>query len=153
MDALSLPLSPLPLMLWETPPGLELALAQEGVPFVRVRAAHPLAFRAGRFVLFDGRKVTPGQVRANLSGDHVAVDVDLFRPGERVDPFRALIDTEGAPASWSIEGLSVVERVGRYPKARSAASWSTGFARPSHRRAGSGRGSRLIRSLTGRPST
>ena len=29
VDALNLPLPPLPLMLWETPPGLELALAQE----------------------------------------------------------------------------------------------------------------------------
>ncbi len=118
VDALNLPLPPLPLMLWETPPGLELALAQEGAPFVRVRDPHPLAFRAGRFVLFDGRKVTPGQVRANLSSGHVALDVDLFRQGQRVDPFRALIDTEGAPATWSIEGLSVVERVARHPKAR-----------------------------------
>ena len=118
VDALNSPLSPLPLMLWETPPGLELALAQEGVPFVKVREPHPLAFRSGRFVLFDGRKVTPGQVRANLSIDHVALDIDHFRWGESVDPFRALIDTGGAPAAWSIEGLSVVERVARHPKAR-----------------------------------
>ncbi len=118
LDASILPLSPLPLMLWEVPPGLELALAQEGVPFVKVREPHPLAFRAGRFVLFDGRKVTPMQVRAYLASDHVAIDVDLFRQGERLDPFRALVDTEGAPASWSIEGLSVVERVARYPKAQ-----------------------------------
>src|SRR5689334_8844774 len=49
----------LPLLLWETPPGLEMVLAQEGVPFRRVREAHPLVFAAGRFVLFDGRRV-PG---------------------------------------------------------------------------------------------
>jgi len=118
IDALNSPLPPLPMMLWETPPGLELALAQEGVPFSKVREAHPLAFQAGRFVLFDGRKVTPGQVRANLSGDHLAIDVDPFRQFERVDPFRALVDTEGSPASWSIEGFHVVERVARHPKAR-----------------------------------
>ena len=118
VDGLNAPLPPLPLMLWETPPGLELALAQEGVPFVRVRGPHPLAFRSGRFVLFDGRKVTPSQVRANLSIDHAAMDVDRLRQGERSDPFRALIDTGGAPATWSIEGLSVVERVARRPKAR-----------------------------------
>ena len=118
VDALNLPVPSLPLMLWDTPPGLELALAQEGVPFLRVRDPHPLAFRAGRFVLFDGRKVTPGQVRANLSSSHAALDVDVFRQWERVDPFRALIDNAGAPAIWPIEGLSVVERVARYPKAR-----------------------------------
>jgi hypothetical protein len=106
------------LVLWEPPPGLELALAQEGLPFAKIREPHPMAFRAGRFVLFDGRKVTPSQVRANLSSDHVAIDLDLYRRDQRVDPFQALIDTEGAPASWSIEGLAVVERVARYPKAR-----------------------------------
>ncbi len=45
----------LPLLLWKTPPGLELILAQEGVPFEVVRDPHPLVFRGGRFVLFDGR--------------------------------------------------------------------------------------------------
>jgi hypothetical protein len=117
-NPLNSPLPPLPLLLWETPPGLELALAQEGVPFVRVREAHPLAFCAGRFVLFDGKKLSAVRVRANLSSGHAALDVDHFRRGERVDPFRALIDTEGAPASWSIDGLSVAERVARFPKAR-----------------------------------
>jgi hypothetical protein len=117
IDAPRLRLPPLPLLLWETPPGLELALAQEGVPFVKVLEANPMAFRAGRFVLFDGRKVALGQVRATLSADHVALDVDQCRQWERVDPFRALIDAESAPASWSIEGLSVIERVARHPKA------------------------------------
>ncbi len=112
------PLSALPLMLWGTPPGLELALAQEGVPFVRVVDPHPLAFRAGRFVLFDGRKVPAGLVRSTLSGGHAALDVDAFRQGERVDPFRALVDTKGAFGTWSVEGLTLVERVSRHPKAR-----------------------------------
>lgn len=118
VDAMNSPLSPLPLMLWETPPGLELALAQEGVPFVKVREPHPLAFRGGRFVLFDGRKVGPSELRASLSIDHSALDVDLLRQGVGADPFRSLVDTEGAPSTWSIEGLSVVERVSRRPKAR-----------------------------------
>jgi hypothetical protein len=116
VDALDLPLPDLPLMLWETPPGLQLALAQEGVPFLRVRDPHPLAFQAGRFVLYDGKKVAPGQVRANLSSRHAALDVDLFRDGERIDPFRALIDTESTAATWPIENLSVVERHSRQPK-------------------------------------
>jgi hypothetical protein len=112
------PLPPLPIMLWDTPPGLELAMAQEGVPFVRVRDPHPFAFRAGRFVLFDGKKVSAGLVRSTLSGGHAALDVDVFRQGERVDPFRALIDTEAAPMTWSVAGLMLVERVSRHPKAR-----------------------------------
>ena len=49
----------LPLLLYETPPGLELALLQEGVPFRRVKHANPLAFCGGRFVLFDSRRVGP----------------------------------------------------------------------------------------------
>ncbi len=108
----------LPLMLRDTPPGLELALAQEGVPFVRVIDPHPMAFRAGRFVLFDGRKVSAARVLALLESGQTAIDVDDFRRGEPVDPFRALIDTVGAPSAWSVAGLSLVERVARHPKAR-----------------------------------
>ena len=108
----------LPLLLWSTPPGLELALAQEGVPFVRVRDPHPLALLAGRFVLHDGRKVGAATVRSALSPGHVAIDVDTFRKGEPVDPFRALVDTAGRPAAWAIGDLTVTERVARHDKAR-----------------------------------
>jgi hypothetical protein len=120
VDPLTGSLPPLPLMLWKTPPGLELALGQEGVPFVKVREPHPLAFSAGRFVLFDRLKVPASQVRSFLLKGHQVIDVDQFRERDRVDPFRALIDTEGSPSTWSIEGLSVVERVARYPKAEVA---------------------------------
>lgn len=58
----------LPLLLWETPPGLELILAQEGVPFERVRDARPLAFRGGRFVLFDSRATARESLIALDSG-------------------------------------------------------------------------------------
>jgi len=112
------PLPLLPLMLWDTPPGLELALGQEGTPFAKVRDPSPMAFLSGRFVLFDGRKVPANLVRSTLSGGHVAIDVDAFRRGETVDPFLALIDTEGRPAAWSIGGLTVIERVARHDKAR-----------------------------------
>ncbi len=118
IDLAAYPLPPLPLVLWDTPPALEMALAQEGVPFVHVGDPHPLAFFAGRFVLHDGRKLAEAAVRSTLTAGHVAIDVDAFRRGEAVDPFRALVDTEGAPAAWSIDGLSVVERVARHPKAR-----------------------------------
>ena len=52
----------LPLMLWETPPGLELALAQEGVPFVRVKRPAPAGVpRPAGSCFYDGRKVSPGE--------------------------------------------------------------------------------------------
>jgi hypothetical protein len=119
-DPLNGGLPPLPLLLWKTPPGLELALAQEGVPFAKVREPHPLTVLAGRFVLFDSLKCPEAQVRSLLTKRHVTIDIDPFRKLDRVDPFRALIDTEGASSTWSIDGLSVIERVARYPKAQVA---------------------------------
>jgi hypothetical protein len=110
-------LPPLPLLLWETPPGLELILRQEGIAHSRVRDPHPLAFRGGRFVLYDGRKISPAMVRATLSADHVPLDIDLLRQEERTDPFQALIDTKAAPATWCVGRWSLTERVSRVPKA------------------------------------
>ncbi len=112
------PLPPLPLVLWEVPPGLELALGQEGVPFTVVREPNPLALLAGRHVLYDGKKVSSGRLRSMLTPGHVAIDVDLFRRGEAIDPFRALVDDLPAPGVWELENLSVVERISRHPKAR-----------------------------------
>jgi hypothetical protein len=111
-------LPPLPLLLWEPPPGLELILRQEGIAAARVRDSHPLAFRGGRFVLYDGRKVSAATVRATLSPDHVPLDIDLLRQEEGSDPFQALIDTREAPVTWRIGRWSLTERVGRVPKAQ-----------------------------------
>ena len=75
-------LASLPLLLWETPPGLELILAQEGVAFETVRDPHPLAFRAGRFVLYDGRDVPRmNELRRLLTPCHVPIDVNPLRQG------------------------------------------------------------------------
>jgi hypothetical protein len=115
-SVLSGPLPTLPLLLWETPPGLELALAQEGVPFVRVREPHPWAFRAGRFVLVDGR-AGAARVRPLLSPGHSPIDVDTFRRESRVDPFAALVDDRAGPSAWRVGGFELVERVARVPKA------------------------------------
>ncbi|MBV8556217.1 MAG: hypothetical protein JO116_11700, partial [Planctomycetaceae bacterium] len=111
-------LPPLPLLLWETPPGLELILAQEGAAFARVRDPHSLAFQGGRFVLYDGRRVSAAKLRATLTPDHVPLDVDLLRGEERADPFQALIDVRGQEATWRIAGRDLTERVARVPKAR-----------------------------------
>ncbi len=110
-------LAPLPLMLWRTPPGLELILGQEGVAHEVVRDPHPFAFRRGRFVLYDGREVSAAAMRALLTGGHVAIDVNALRRGEPEDPFAALVDDQAAPALWTIRGLELRERVSRQPKA------------------------------------
>ncbi len=107
----------LPLVLWETPPGLELLLAQEGVPFVRIREPYPFAFAQGRFVVLDSRRVSRAQVRETLRSGHVAVDVNVLRQGEPADPFAAVLETSSAPASWPVAGLEVTERVARVDRA------------------------------------
>ena len=112
-------LPPLPLLLWEAPPGLELILAQEGIAYRNVRDPHPLAFHAGRFVLYDGAKVAAATVRERLSPDHVALDINLLRheEGEGGDPFAALVDSRAHRASWSVGRWTLTERVGRVAKA------------------------------------
>lgn len=107
----------LPLLLHETPPGLALALAQEGVPFRVVADLNPLAMLAGRFVLYDGRRVRRSRLEAALSADHLALDVDVIRRDLADDPFRALVDTGAAPMVWDLDGLRLTERVARHPKA------------------------------------
>jgi hypothetical protein len=107
----------LPLLLWEPPPGLELILRQEGIATVRVRDPHPLTFLNGRFVLYDGRKVSPATVRAALSPDNVPLDIDCLRRQEPSDPFQALVDASAAPATWRVGRWSLTERVARVPKA------------------------------------
>jgi hypothetical protein len=112
----SLRLASLPLLLWETPPGLELILAQEGVPFDVVKDAHPMSFRTGRFVLFDSRAVAASSIRPLLGPAHVLIDVDPLRRGEAIDPFEALIDCKTARALWNFGGFTISERVARFEK-------------------------------------
>jgi hypothetical protein len=110
-------LASLPLLLWKAPPGLELILAQEGVPFETVRDPHPLSFRGGRFVLYDGRAVSAGVLPRLVGADHVTIDIDALRRGEPVDPFEALVDHTSATGSWSVGPWTLSERVARSPKA------------------------------------
>ena len=107
----------LPLLLWRTPPGLELILAQEGVPFETVKDAHPFSFRGARFVLFDGRTTTRESLAGLLTLEQVAIDVDDLRRGEPCDPFSALVDQRSARASWDLGPHRLSERVARQPKA------------------------------------
>jgi hypothetical protein len=107
----------LPLLLWKTPPGLELILAQEGVAFDTVRDSHQFAFRGGRFILYDGRVVAPGELGGIVGPDQVAIDIDDLRRGEAIDPFKALVDNRPALGSWEIGPWTLSERVARSPKA------------------------------------
>lgn len=110
-------LAPLPLLLWKTPPGLELILAQEGIAFEVVRDGHPFALGGGRFVLFDSQRTEPGRLRSLLTTGHVAIDIDALRGKEPVDPFQALIDNQAARGVWKFRGWKLGERIARYPKA------------------------------------
>lgn len=110
-------LPPLPLLLWGTPPGLEMILRQEGIAHATISEPHPLAFNAGRFVLYDRQRVASRVVSEMLGPGHVAIDVDALRRTSGVDPFEALIDTRAARHSWTIGGYDVSERVARQPKA------------------------------------
>lgn len=116
-DVIASPLPVLPLVLWDTPPGLELILRQEGIAFTRILDPHHLAFAAGRFVLYDGQRVPGRKLRAMLTNQHVAINIDRLRTGERADPFQALVDTSATRLTWNIGGLDVSERVARHPKA------------------------------------
>ncbi len=110
----------LPLVLCDTPPALEQVLAQEGVAFVVARDLSPVWLRAGRFVVFDGRRAAESAVRAMLTPNQVAIDLEQIRRAIKgsVDPFEALVDTRGALLRWRLEGgVDVVERASRRPRA------------------------------------
>jgi peptidoglycan/xylan/chitin deacetylase (PgdA/CDA1 family) len=117
MELYSPMLASLPLLLWKTPPGLELILAQEGVAFETITDPHPFAFRGGRFVLYDGRVVSPASVLGLVSSGHVMIDIDMLRRGEPIDPFEALVDNKAALGSWAVGPWTLSERVARSPKA------------------------------------
>ena len=110
----SLPL--LPLLLWETPPGLELILRQEGIAFRQVEATDPSTLLAGRFLLYDSREASLRAIAEGLSRDHRVIDIHPYRRDEPSDPFEALIDRKPALAEWKIAGLSLRETVARQAK-------------------------------------
>ena len=109
----------LPLVLCNVPPGLILALAQEGVPTVEVPSigAEPSpSLRRGRFVVYDRRTTSERTISGQIEPGQVAIDVDRYRQGAAVDPFEALVSTEAAQVAWPVAGLQVVERMNRHDK-------------------------------------
>ncbi len=103
---MTLPL--LPLVLDEVPPGLHVALAQEGLPTAHRRASP----QAGRFVLFDSRR---GQIEPPLAGQ-TPLDIHQLRVGFPNDPFAALIDEGSARFQWRIGPVAVSEEIARVDK-------------------------------------
>ena len=114
MNTPNLPL--LPLLLWETPPGLDLILAQEGIALRHVSANDPASLLAGRFLIYDSRKTSLKAIADGLTPRHEVVDVHEYRNSEPLDPFEALIDRKAAIVSWQIGGLKVKETVARRAK-------------------------------------
>ncbi len=87
----------LPLLLWETPPGLDLILAQEDPLLSRPVRRYPMAASAWPLRALR-RPASLGLAVAcdALTPDHVALDIDLLRQEDRRDPFQALVDTKAA---------------------------------------------------------
>lgn len=92
----------LPLLLADVPTSLWQVLAQEGVPC----AAYVPGSRAGRFVLFDSKRLQPV-----LLAGQTAIDIDLLRRQGEGDPFRLLADERSRRCTWNIGALTVEERV------------------------------------------
>lgn len=105
------PLPLLPLVLWRPPPGLEMILSQEGVAFVTVHEPRPFSFHQGRFVLYDGRTTSQGQLARALSPSHIALDIDALRAGEPRCPFKQLVSTRSQMAAWRIGGAILTEKI------------------------------------------
>ena len=114
MINVSLNLPPLPLLLWETPPGLEMILGQEGVAFTKVGDPHPLAFRGGRFVVYAARK--SGETVRARSRPSMSHRRPLALLQER-RPFRPW-STPWRPGPREVAGLT--PRAGAPPQAPSA---------------------------------
>jgi hypothetical protein len=92
-------------------------LEQEGVAFRVIADLHALALRAGRFVLFDGRKAGL-ELQPFLRPQNVGIDLQALREGEDGDPFWQLLSTEAQASAWVLQSYRVVERVGRYDRAK-----------------------------------
>jgi hypothetical protein len=113
MDSPRAALPLLPLLLWETPPGLEMALDQEGVPWRRVGGRDLAQGRHGRFVVYDGRRLAPARVVSALAPDHIALDVRRLLAGAPSDPLDAMVDTTACRMSWTIAGRRLHEQAAR----------------------------------------
>jgi hypothetical protein len=98
----------LPLLLDNVPPGLRLALAQEGIPCRDRADGKP----QGRFVLFDSRR---GPCRG-IAPDQIPLDVDRLRAGRAEDPLAALAHGGACGQEWEFGGLRFSEVIAAVDK-------------------------------------
>ncbi len=103
---MTLPL--LPLVLDAAPPGLQMALDQEGVPTVD-RALAPLA---GQFVMGDSRR----GLSEPLAAGQTLIDLHPLRVAFPSDPFAALTDETAARFQWRVGSINVSEEIARVDK-------------------------------------
>ena len=106
----------LPLLLYKTPPGLELILRQAGIPYVL--AVMPESLELGRFVITDGTPARRQELASRLTTEHRIIDLAVIGAGCGSDPFAALIDTRPGYRGWGIAGYRLLERVSRVDRAR-----------------------------------
>jgi hypothetical protein len=105
-------------VLFHTPPGLELALRQEGIPCTRACSQTRQGLQAGRFVLYDNHRISKRKLHSLLASGQVALDIHDLRqvmPGVR-DALAALVDHQGAPRLWQYGETRVSETVSRFHK-------------------------------------
>ncbi|MDX2036483.1 MAG: hypothetical protein SFX72_07520 [Isosphaeraceae bacterium] len=103
----------LPLVLWGTPPGLELILRQEGLPIVVRSAEADTPIVEGRFVVVDPRVVRRSLIDRVVTQHHQVIRIDDLASGSGTRIWRDLIDTRSAPMAWIAAGRPLVERVQR----------------------------------------
>ena len=116
-------LSLLPLELNTVAPGLELALAQEGISAVSSsdwesqRKKYPsIMSERGKFLLYDSSMAGYQSVCRSCVPGQKMIDVSVLRRGWDTDPFQALIDIQTRRGGWRINTNLVTEMVSRYPK-------------------------------------
>ena len=116
-------LSLLPLELNTVAPGLELALAQEGISAVSSsdwesqRKKYPsIMSERGKFLLYDSSMAGYQSVCRSCVPGQKMIDVSVLRRGWDTDPFQALIDIQTRRGGWRINANLVTEMVSRYPK-------------------------------------
>ncbi len=106
----------LPLVLDGTPPGLEMILTQEGIPWVT--ATGPESLSLGFFLLFDSKNPRLGNRLHESVARNRIIDVHALRNQTEGDLFIELLETRPAYRQWACGEYQLAERVSRVDRAR-----------------------------------
>jgi hypothetical protein len=118
----------LPLVLADVPTALRRILSQEGIPHEDVATAPT----AGRFVLFDSRRVT----RLSVALGQETIDIETLRREFVVDPFVQLDDATTARTGWQVGPWLASEETARINKGELREQVLTRLRRQLERRGG-----------------